>query len=369
MESSVSCDVAALLREYAERYETADFIVGDPSWFMHQVSSDVDREVMAFLAAGLSYGSRAQFLPKIQSLLDSAEEQPDAWVRDGAYRDCFFEGDPACFYRLYTRGDMFCFLELLRALLGRYGSLGGYLREVLVADGALPSRLRAAGLADREMVGFAQEPSAPPSCRTDLVADGALPSRLRAAGLADREMVGFAQEPLAPPSGRTDSAADGALPSRLLAAGLADRDMVGFAQEPSAPPSCRTDSAADGALPQGRKASALAAVEALCRHFGTSAVVPKDASSACKRLCMFLRWMVRDSSPVDLGLWTDFIDKRSLIVPLDTHVLTEASALGLIHSRNASMSSALRLTSTLATIFPDDPLKGDFALFGYGVNH
>ena len=333
MESSVSCDVAALLREYAERYETADFIVGDPSWFMHQVSSEADREVMAFLAAGLSYGSRAQFLPKIQSLLDSAEGQPDAWVRDGAYRDCFFEGDPACFYRLYTRGDMFRFLELLRALLGRYGSLGGYLREVLVADGALPSRLRAA------------EPSAClPSCLRAAEPSACLPSRHRAA------------EPSA------------CLPSRLRAAGLADREMVGFAQEPSAPPSGRTVLVADGALPQGRKASALAAVEALCRHFGTSAVVPKDASSACKRLCMFLRWMVRDSSPVDLGLWADFIDKRSLIVPLDTHVLTEASALGLIHSRNASMSSALRLTSTLATIFPDDPLKGDFALFGYGVN-
>jgi len=358
MESKVSRDVAALLREYAERYETADFIVGDPSWFMHQVSSEADREVMAFLAAGLSYGSRAQFLPKIQSLLDLAEGKVDAWVREGAYRDCFFEGDPACFYRLYTRGDMFCFLELLRALLGRYGSLGGYLREVLVADGALPSRLRAA------------EPSAYlPSRLRAAEPSACLPSRLRAAGLADREMVGFAQEPSAPLSCRTDSAADGALSSRLRAAGLADREMVGFAQDPSAPPSCRTDLAADGALPQGRKASALAAVEALCRHFGTSAVVPKDASSACKRLCMFLRWMVRDSSPVDLGLWTDFIDKRSLIVPLDTHVLTEASALGLIHSRNASMSSALRLTSTLATIFPDDPLKGDFALFGYGVNH
>ena len=70
---------------------------------------------------------------------------------------------------------MFRFLELLRALLRRYGSLGGYLREVLVADGALPSRLRAA------------EPSA------------CLPSRLRAAGLADRKMVGFAREPSAPP--------------------------------------------------------------------------------------------------------------------------------------------------------------------------
>ena len=91
----------------------------------------------------------------------------------------------------------------------------------LLATGAgyaLLPRLRAAGLADREMVGFAQEPSAPPSCRTDSVADGALPSRLRAAGLADREMVGFAQDPSAPPSCRTDSAADGALPSRLQAA-------------------------------------------------------------------------------------------------------------------------------------------------------
>ena len=88
---------------------------------------------------------------------------------------------------------------------------------------------------------------------------------------------------------------------------------------------------------------------------------------------MFLRWMVRDNSPVDLGLWSGLIDKRSLIMPLDTHVLTEASRLGLLSIRasapSATMSAARRLTATLATVFPDDPLKGDFALFGYGVNH
>ena len=84
---------------------------------------------------------------------------------------------------------------------------------------------------------------------------------------------------------------------------------------------------------------------------------------------MFLRWMVRDGSPVDLGLWADRIDKKSLIMPLDTHVLTEASRLGLITSRCTSMSAARRLTAALAEVFPDDPLKGDFALFGYGVNH
>ena len=81
---------------------------------------------------------------------------------------------------------------------------------------------------------------------------------------------------------------------------------------------------------------------------------------------MFLRWMVRDGSPVDLGLWP-FIDKKSLIIPMDTHVLQEACKLGLIKSRTASMSAALRLSKALADVFPDDPMKGDFALFGYGA--
>lgn len=55
-------------------------------------------------------------------------------------------------------------------------------------------------------------------------------------------------------------------------------------------------------------------------------------------------------------------------MPLDTHVLQQSMALGLLSSRTASMSAAIRLSNKLAEIFPGDPLKGDFALFGYGVN-
>ena len=83
---------------------------------------------------------------------------------------------------------------------------------------------------------------------------------------------------------------------------------------------------------------------------------------------MFLRWMVRSGSPVDLGLWADSIDRRTLIMPLDTHVLAEAQRLKLLTSNSATMSTARRLTQQMLEIFPDDPLKGDFALFGYGVN-
>lgn len=115
----------------------------------------------------------------------------------------------------------------------------------------------------------------------------------------------------------------------------------------------------------------IGAVSALCRFFadkGASKIVPQNTTSACKRVCMFLRWMVRSDSPVDLGLWADIIDRRTLIMPLDTHVVQEAFKMGLLTSRTASMSTARRLTETMLGIFPNDPLKGDFALFGLGVD-
>ena len=116
---------------------------------------------------------------------------------------------------------------------------------------------------------------------------------------------------------------------------------------------------------------AIIAIEAICDYFlkhEAIGIVPKSTKSSCKRVCMFLRWMVRTDSPVDLGIWSDLIDQRSLIIPLDTHVIQQSLQLGLITSKTASMSVARKLTDKLLEIFPNDPLKADFALFGYGVN-
>ena len=113
----------------------------------------------------------------------------------------------------------------------------------------------------------------------------------------------------------------------------------------------------------------LGAVKAICAAFagtGAGCLVPADATSACKRLCMFLRWMVRRGPSVDIGLWADFIDRRTLVMPLDTHVLAQARKLGLLSKESASMSTARKLTAAMAEVFPDDPLRGDFALFGLG---
>jgi uncharacterized protein (TIGR02757 family) len=234
------------LIQLAELYETPDFIVGDPSWWMHQVDGERNQEATAFVASVLSYGSRAQFMPKIGQLLDYAEGDMDRWLRTGAYAERFAIGDKQCFYRLYNNDTMRRLFDAYRDMLLQHGSMGTYV-----------------------------------------------------------------------------------------------------------------------------SGTALQAVESICRWFaehGVSVVVPKNTTSACKRVCMFLRWMVRDGSPVDLGLWKGIIDKCTLIMPLDTHVVSEAMKLGLLQSRCASMNAALRLTDTMREAFPDDPLKGDFALFGYGVS-
>ena len=112
----------------------------------------------------------------------------------------------------------------------------------------------------------------------------------------------------------------------------------------------------------------LGAVKAICAAFADSDVgylVPANASSACKRICLFLRWMVREP-PIDLGLWKDFIRRESLIMPLDAHVLKQARELKLLKKEPATMATARKLTAIMSKVFPGDPLRGDFALYGLG---
>lgn len=108
--------------------------------------------------------------------------------------------------------------------------------------------------------------------------------------------------------------------------------------------------------------------EIISQAFPNSAIVPKGRTSANKRIHMFLRWMVRRNSPVDLGLWK-WADPAELLIPLDVHVMQEAVKLGLIpEGATASRKTAELLTSALAEVFPGDPCRGDFALFGLGVD-
>jgi uncharacterized protein (TIGR02757 family) len=87
--------------------------------------------------------------------------------------------------------------------------------------------------------------------------------------------------------------------------------------------------------------------------------------SACKRLNLFLRWMVRDDD-VDAGLWKR-IDKAKLIVPVDVHMGRLCRILGFHDRKVISLSTAVKITNCFAEIAPNDPVKYDFALSRIGI--
>ena len=119
-------------------------------------------------------------------------------------------------------------------------------------------------------------------------------------------------------------------------------------------------------------------LQGVCDYFYSRANLPMsqgfcyllpnpNKNSACKRLNMLLRWFVRDGA-VDLGIWK-FIDKSELLIPLDTHVARLSREFGLLKRKNNDFQSVIEITEGLKKFDPTDPVKYDFALFGYGVNN
>lgn len=89
--------------------------------------------------------------------------------------------------------------------------------------------------------------------------------------------------------------------------------------------------------------------------------------STCKRLNMFLRWMVRaDDQGVDFGIWKR-VSPAQLICPVDVHVARVAKRFGLLDRKQLDWQAALDLTAHLRRLDPQDPVRYDFALFGLGI--
>ena len=79
---------------------------------------------------------------------------------------------------------------------------------------------------------------------------------------------------------------------------------------------------------------------------------------------MYLRWMVRDDN-IDLGLWKN-IDKKDLILPLDTHTFRISQKFGLLKNKNYNLKSALEISKKLKEFDSIDPVKYDFAIYRLG---
>ena len=96
-------------------------------------------------------------------------------------------------------------------------------------------------------------------------------------------------------------------------------------------------------------------------------IASPTTKSTCKRLNMFLRWMVRTKGPVDFGLWHR-IQAKDLVCPIDVHVARVARKFGLLMHTKDDWKAALELTANLKILDANDPVKYDLVLFGLGVS-
>lgn len=94
----------------------------------------------------------------------------------------------------------------------------------------------------------------------------------------------------------------------------------------------------------------------------------EDPKAPDKKINMMRRWMVRNDGKVDLGVWRNS-SPADLLIPLDVHVYTQATELGLTSRKPKDIVTVREITDAFREIWPLDPCMGDFALFGYGVTH
>jgi len=97
-------------------------------------------------------------------------------------------------------------------------------------------------------------------------------------------------------------------------------------------------------------------------------IATPEKNSACKRLNMYLRWMVRPNDGVDFGIWKS-VNPSILKMPLDTHVIRVVHELGIMTQLKGDWKGCIGLTQIFSEIHPSDPVFFDFALFGMGVNN
>ncbi len=173
---------------------------------------------------------------------------------------------------------------------------------------------------------------------------------------------------------------DFALLAYALQAVLAEHGSLGaLAMGAAVHPSPAGAAQALGAVVEPLRAAAVRAAPLVGLSAGTYGDLPRglryllphpESGSACKRWCMFLRWMVRKpgvgAAGVDLGLWD--LPLAALVIPLDTHVHRIARFLGLTARNDASWRTAVDVTRSLAVLDPDDPVRYDFALAHLGIS-
>lgn len=307
------------LDELAATFDIAT-IAPDPLQLALRYDDPRDREIAAIVAAAFAYGRADIIVANIGEVLQKMQPSPYAYVAELFSADEARQRFRGFTHRFHKTADLVAFLSCIATAVRRHGSLGALFKSVYRDDeedigpslARFVEALIAGGRVKTCHPEAAGRPDPGPAPRPR--PKDPLPTR------DDRESAG-------------DSSAAVAARRRVTSRG--GLRMTG------------------GRLPREN--------EKALRYLLTS---PVDGS-ACKRMNLFLRWMVRRESP-DLALWT-FVDPAKLVIPLDTHVHRISTFLGLGTRKSADWKAARAITDVLATFDAADPVRYDFALCRLGI--
>lgn len=247
-------ELRELLGALHDKYNSPEFIEGDPISVPHMFDADDDREIAGFLAATIAWGNRKAIVKSARRMVEFMGGEPHGFVLNASGEE--LRRLEKYVHRTFNGDDFRDFVLALRRLYTEKGGLGGYFQNAYAESG------------DMRMV-----------------------------------LSAFRRE---------------------------------FFGCPHAP----------------RCEKHLSAI---------------DKNAACKRLNMFLRWMVRsDGRGVDFGIWTR-IPSSALYMPLDVHSANMGRALGLLGRKQNDWKAVEEITASLREFDAADPVKYDFALFGAGI--
>lgn len=301
-------DLKDFLDDCVERYNRPAFIETDPIRIPHQFSKLQDIEIMGFWTAVLAWGQRKTILNSAQRLVELMDGAPHDFILHHTELDrkklLSFK------HRTFQATDTFYFLEFFQQYYRQHHSL----ENAFTMDG--------------------EHIEIPSNGETKYqVLSPAKPRRIMGPDISHTPPITTHQ---VPNTNYPILTTNYQLPNNTIEPALLAFHRLFFSL-PDAPARTR-------------------------KHIPTPA-----RKSTCKRLNMFLRWMVRqDDKGVDFGLWKK-ISPSQLLIPLDVHVDRIARRYGLLHREKSDWQAVLELTEALRQFDPEDPVKYDFALFGLGV--
>lgn len=344
-----------------DRYDRPEFIPDDPIAIPHQYSRREDIEISAFLAATIAWGKRSMIVSNGHRLMERMDHAPYDFVVNASEQE--WSALVGFVHRTFNDSDCIDFVRALRPF---------YLSDYSVN----PAPAHEIDQIHQQSSNIQSEHSEPsgkqlarPVCATETVscADNFSQNSSSSAPQTPPQTLSNATSSTEETANAlcphahidpNDNFHDGFYPS--VSTPLLTTGLGGFFEQ---------EYAACGDLRKvlSRFRSRFWQTPHAARAEKHLASIDRGAS--CKRLNMFLRWMVRrDDRGVDFGLWSH-IPTSALYIPLDLHSSRTARELGLLSRQQNDWKAVEELTAVLRKFDPADPIKYDYALFGAGIHN